>query len=58
MTIHHDKLVYGRLASSREDLSEEKLAEMLKKMNRDESETEEKSSGKDDADRAGNERDR
>lgn len=58
MTIHHDKLVYGRLASSREDLSEEKLAEMLKKMNRDESETEEKSSGKDDADHAGNERDR
>lgn len=30
MTIHHDKLAYGKLASQSEDISEEKLAEMLK----------------------------
>ena len=29
MTIHHDKLAYGKLASSREDLSEERIFEML-----------------------------
>lgn len=38
MTIHHDKLAYGKLASSREDLSEDKLAEMLKKLNEEEDE--------------------
>ncbi len=30
MTIHHDKLAYGKLASQREDLSEEKLLEMAR----------------------------
>ena len=33
MTIHHDKMAYGRLARTSEELSEEKLAEMLKKLN-------------------------
>ena len=33
MTIHHDKLAYGKLASSREDVSEKRLAEMLEKLN-------------------------
>lgn len=33
MTIHHDKLAYGRLASNREEVSEKRLAEMLKKLN-------------------------
>lgn len=33
MTIHHDKLAYGKLASSREDVSENRLEEMLKKLN-------------------------
>ena len=32
MTIHHDKMAYGRLASLREDFSEERLAEMAKKL--------------------------
>lgn len=32
MTIHHDKSVYGKLASSREDLSEQRLAEMLERL--------------------------
>ncbi len=30
MTIHHDKLAYGRLARTSEELSEEKIQEMLK----------------------------
>lgn len=30
MTIHHDKLAYGKLTSQREDLSEEKLLEMAR----------------------------
>ena len=29
MTIHHDKLAYGKLAASREDLSDERIFEML-----------------------------
>lgn len=33
MTIHHDKMAYGRLASSREDLSEDKLLRMLGGLN-------------------------
>ena len=37
MTIHHDKLAYGKLASAREDLSDDKLLEMLSEL---ESETE------------------
>lgn len=35
MTIHHDKMSYGRLASSREELSEEKIAEMLGRLSAD-----------------------
>ena len=30
MTIHHDKLAYGRFAPLREDLSEERLEAMAK----------------------------
>ena len=29
MTIHHDKMAYGRLAATQEELSEERLLEML-----------------------------
>lgn len=29
MTIHHDKLAYGKLASAREDIFDERLMEML-----------------------------
>lgn len=35
MTIHHDKLVYGKLAPSGEELPEEKIAEMLAKLSKD-----------------------
>lgn len=33
MAIHHDKMAYGRLARTSEELSEEQLAEMLKRLN-------------------------
>lgn len=33
MAIHHDKMAYGKLAKTSEELSEEKLAEMLKRLN-------------------------
>ena len=32
MTIHHDKMAYGRLTPLRDDFSEERLAEMAKKL--------------------------
>lgn len=32
MTIHHDKLAYGKLATNVEELSEDKIAEMLKEL--------------------------
>lgn len=44
MTIHHDKLAYGKLASTREDLSEEKLAQMLKALSEEDEESEEENS--------------
>ena len=46
MTIHHDKMAYGKLASSREDVSEERLAEMLKLLAEDGEEEESKSADK------------
>ncbi len=33
MTIHHDKMAYGKLASMQEDFSQEKLNEMAEKLN-------------------------
>lgn len=38
MTIHHDKMAYGRLARSNEQLSEDKIAEMLQKLRQEEGE--------------------
>ena len=35
MAIHHDKKAYGKLAPSQENVSEERLAEMLKKLKRE-----------------------
>lgn len=36
MAIHHDKLAYGKLKGTREELSEEQIAEMLKRMREEE----------------------
>ena len=33
MTIHHDKLAYGKLSPEREDVSGERLEEMIKLLN-------------------------
>lgn len=33
MTIHHDKLAYGKLAPTSENLSEERLKQMLAELN-------------------------
>lgn len=35
MTIHHDKLAYGKLASMQEDMSEDKLLKMLKTLSKE-----------------------
>ncbi len=48
MTIHHDKLAYGKLAPSSEELTEEKIAEMLAKLSKDE----------EDGDKSGNKEDK
>ena len=46
MTIHHDKLAYGKVASPTEDLSEEQIAEMLKALAEEEEKEEEKDGDK------------
>lgn len=48
MAIHHDKMAYGKLAKTSEELSEEKLAEMLKKLNGEEEDESDKSSENED----------
>lgn len=42
MTIHHDKLAYGKLASMQEEMSEEKLLKMLETLSEEGEEEEEK----------------
>lgn len=42
MTIHHDKMAYGKLEKTSEELSEEKIAEMLKKLKSGEEENSER----------------
>ena len=36
MTIHHDKLAYGRLAKTSEELSQKQIEEMLKELSKPE----------------------
>ena len=38
MTIHHDKLAYGKLASQSEELSEQDILAMLEQLNEQEEE--------------------
>ncbi len=40
MTIHHDKLAYGKLARTSEELSEEQIKKMLASLAEEERETE------------------
>ncbi len=44
MTIHHDKLAYGKLASSMEEMSEEEILKMLETLSGEEDKGEEDSS--------------
>ena len=48
MTIHHDKLAYGKLASSMEEMTEEQLNEMLKQLSDEEELPEEEGKAADD----------
>lgn len=41
MTIHHDKLAYGKLASTREELTEEELLAMLNELKEEDEEASE-----------------
>lgn len=45
MTIHHDKLAYGKVASPTEDMTEEQIAEMLKTLAEEEEANEEEKDG-------------
>lgn len=47
MTIHHDKLAYGKLSSLREELSEDRLIEMAKALSGQEDGGEKEEKGKD-----------
>lgn len=40
MTIHHDKLAYGKLAKTSEEMSEDELLKMLSELNSDEEDEE------------------
>ena len=40
MTIHHDKLAYGKLGSATEDMTEQEIADMLKALSENEEEEE------------------
>ena len=42
MTIHHDKLAYGKLASNMEEMSEEEILKMLENIQEDEGEEDKK----------------
>ena len=48
MTIHHDKLAYGKLAPSMEELSEEEILKMLSSLKEDGEEEEDSSKNKSD----------
>ena len=46
MTIHHDKLAYGKLAPNMEELSEDEILKMLESLNEEEDEKREEDSPK------------
>ena len=46
MTIHHDKLAYGKLASNMEELSEEDILKMLETLMEEEDEKTEENTSK------------
>ena len=46
MTIHHDKLAYGKLAPNMEEISEEEILKMLENLEDEEGEEDKKDSSK------------
>jgi len=40
MTVHHDKLAYGRLAKTSEDMTDKQIEDMLKLLSEDKDEAE------------------
>lgn len=46
MTIHHDKLAYGKIAANSEELSEEEILKMLAELNEEEEENTEEDPAK------------
>ena len=48
MTIHHDKLAYGKIASNMEELSEEEILKMLESIKEEEEKEEEAAKNKSD----------
>ena len=46
MTIHHDKLAYGKLAPNMEELSEEDILKMLNELEEEEDEKTEENTSK------------
>ena len=48
MTIHHDKLAYGKLAPNMEELSEEEILKMLDSLEEEEKKAEEDAKNKSD----------
>ena len=51
MTIHHDKLAYGKLAPNMEEMSEEEILKMLLKVNEEEEEKAEQDPSKNKSDK-------
>ena len=51
MTIHHDKLAYGKLASSMQEMSEEEILKMLENLYEEEEGESEENSSKNNSDK-------
>ena len=51
MTIHHDKLAYGKLAPNMEELSEEEILKMLETLTEEEDEKTDENSSKNNSDK-------
>ena len=51
MTIHHDKLAYGKLAPNMEELSEEEILKMLETLAEEEGEEKDENTSKNKSDK-------
>ncbi len=51
MTIHHDKLAYGKLVSSMQEMSEEEILKMLETLSEEKGEESKENSSKNNSDK-------